>query len=170
MGIDHHIRRGHPITFGLLVFFGIIELAISGWLTAKFEAHHNERNATERDRTHFVLFVSCWTVFFSLFYMVLFLHSASTGSVLTSVASHAIFLLLSWIGWVAAAAAVTQLIGGGLNCSKQDTFVYCNQLNAMEGFAWIEAILVTFALIFVLIRGISAARRGDGYRGQLVTA
>jgi hypothetical protein len=167
--IDSHIRRGHPIVFGVIILCALIELSISAWLTARFASNHNEHSATELDRTHFILFTACWTVFFSLFYMVLFQHSASTGSVLTSVASHAIFLVLTWIGWVAGAAAVTQMIGGGLNCATQDTFVYCNQLNAMMAFAWIVAVLVTFALVFVLVRGISAARRGDGYRGQLVT-
>jgi hypothetical protein len=72
----------------------------------------------------------------------------------------------------------------------QTTFVHCNQLNALEGFAWSEwcvklqnscstlerscsfaltlRILVTITLIIVLARGISVARRGDGYRGGLV--
>lgn len=70
--------------------------------------------------------------------------------------------------WTAAAAAVTEMLGGGLNCKTQDVYVYCNQLNALEGFAWAEWILVTFAIIVVLTRGIIAARRGDGYRGSLV--
>jgi len=68
--------------------------------------------------------------------------------------------------------------------------VYCGQLNALEGFAWIIwcvspapspprkiteeisfcRIIVTVLLIFVVIRGVAAARRGDGYRGQLVAA
>jgi len=121
-------------------------------------------------------------------------------------------LTFTWIMWTAGAAAVTQMIGGGLNCKyvpdspsifppthrmltqplsyrTQDIFVYCDQLNALEGFAWVEwyvqhddqnrlsnsdtrinRILVTFLLIVVLIRGITAARRGDGYRGGLVSA
>jgi hypothetical protein len=31
-------------------------------------------------------------------------------------------------------------------------------------------IMVTFAIIIVFIRGVSAARRGDGIRGHLVSA
>jgi hypothetical protein len=77
------------------------------------------------------------------------------------------------------------MLGGGLNCSNQNEFSYCGQLNALEAFAWIEwfviffvsipiingaidRILATLALVVVLIRGISASRRGDGYRGSLV--
>lgn len=64
-------------------------------------------------------------------------------------------------------------------------FVYCGQLNALEGFAWViwcvllihvhhffvhvlARLLVTFAILVVLIRGILAARRGDGMRGSLM--
>jgi len=48
-------------------------------------------------------------------------------------------LFLSWIVWLAAAAALTQTLGGGINCGAQTylRFVYCSQLNALEGFAWL---------------------------------
>ncbi|KAK7464230.1 hypothetical protein VKT23_006396 [Stygiomarasmius scandens] len=166
MAFDSHLRRGHPITFGLMIVFGIIELALSAWLTSRFNARHDYSSLTERDRVRFVLFASCWTVVLGLFYGILFWHS-STGSVLTSVASHLVFLILSWIIWTAAAASVTEMLGGGLNCGNQNIFNYCGQLNALEAFAWLEWILITFALIVVLFRGIKAARRGDGYRGSL---
>jgi len=166
MAIDKHIKRGHPITFGLIILFGIFELSLSAWLTARFADRHDESNGSERDRVHFVLFTSAWTVILSVFYSILFYHS-KTG-ILVSVASHLVFLLFTWILWTASAASVTQLLGGGLNCSTQKEFVYCSQLNALEGFAWVEWGLITFAVFFVLIRGIIAARRGDGYRGSLV--
>ncbi|KII94213.1 hypothetical protein PLICRDRAFT_132735 [Plicaturopsis crispa FD-325 SS-3] len=170
MAIDTHVRRGHPIVFGLLVFFSIIELAISAWLTSRFNAHHNYQSLTERDRVRLLLFDSCWTIFFGLFYGVLFTHSPN-GSALTSVASHGVFLIITWILWTAGAAAITENLGGGLNCKQNNAeglFVYCGQLNALEGFAWVIWILITFALIVVLFRGISSARRGDGFRGHLI--
>ncbi|KAJ7072878.1 hypothetical protein C8F01DRAFT_973476 [Mycena amicta] len=169
MAMDKHIRRGHPITFGLIILFGLFELALSAWLTSMFNAHHNERSLTERDRVRFALFTSSWTVLFSSLILVLFLHSAD-GSMLTSIIVHLIFLGFSWLMWAATAGAVTEMLGGGLNCKMQDSssYVYCNQLNALEAFAWIEFVLITFAIIVVLVRGIAAARRGDGYRGGLV--
>ena len=66
----------------------IQQLAISAWLVAKYEAHNNYPSIGVRDRTRFLLFTSSWTIFFSMFYLILFLHSASTGSIMTSVASH----------------------------------------------------------------------------------
>lgn len=38
---------------------------------------------------------------------------------------------------MAAAAAITQTLGGTLNCGVQTHIVYCGQLSALEGFAWI---------------------------------
>ncbi|KAF8191642.1 hypothetical protein K438DRAFT_1675742 [Mycena galopus ATCC 62051] len=167
MGMSTHVRRGHPITFGLIIFFGVVELALSAWLTSKFNMLHNQRSLSERDRVRFTLFTTTWTIFSSGLLLILFWHS-SDGSILTSVLSHLIILGFSWIMWTAVAASVTEMLGGGLNCKTQDAYVYCNQLNALEGFAWLEWLLVTFAIVVVLVRGILAARRGDGYRGSLV--
>ncbi|OSX67161.1 hypothetical protein POSPLADRAFT_1072209 [Postia placenta MAD-698-R-SB12] len=164
--VDNHIRRGHPVVFGLLVGFGLIEIAISGWLTGVYNRHHNYLNTSVRDRTHYILFVSAWTVLFGLFYLALFLHSAANGSVATSVLSHGVFLFITWVLWVAAAASITAALGGGLDCNLN--YTYCGQLNALEAFAWIEWILITLALIVVIFRGVAATRRGDGLRGQLV--
>ncbi|KAJ7508337.1 hypothetical protein B0H11DRAFT_1788982 [Mycena galericulata] len=167
MTMDTHVRRGHPIVFGLMIFFGIIELSLAAWLTSKFNKFHTENSFTERDRVRFTLFTSTWTVVFSALFLILFAHSTS-GSILTSVLSHLVFLGLTWLLWTASAAAVTEMLGGGLNCKTQGVFLYCSQLNALEAFAWIEWILVTFAIVVVIVRGIGAARRGDGYRGGLV--
>ncbi|KZP29336.1 hypothetical protein FIBSPDRAFT_917439 [Athelia psychrophila] len=167
MGFDNHIRRGHPIVFGLLVFFSIVELAISAWLVTHFNKNHNNVSTTESNDARFLLFTSIWTTIFGLFYMGLFLHSAS-GSAATSILSHGIFLFFTWLFWTAGAAAITSELGGGLNCNHRGPYVYCGQLNALEGFAWVCWILTTFAIIVVAIRGFSAARRGDGLRGHLV--
>ncbi|OCH92988.1 hypothetical protein OBBRIDRAFT_818029 [Obba rivulosa] len=163
---DPAVRRGHPILFTLIIIFGLVEVAISGWLVGKYNSHHNFPSTSVRDRARFLLFTSCWTVFFSLFYLALFLHSAG-GSILTSVLSHAVFLFITWVFWLAGAAAITDSLGGSLHCSNSGV-VYCGQLNALEAFAWIEFVLLTIALFVVLLRGITSSRRGDGLRGQLV--
>jgi len=164
---DIAVRRGHHITFGAIVLFSIIELSLSAWLTAQYSIHHNYTRISVRDRVRFILFCATWTVSLGSMIMILFYHSA-TG-VLTSVGAHLLFLGLTWLLWTAGAAAITQTLGGGLNCKTQDLFVYCTHLNALEGFAWLIWILVTFAIIAVLIRGIASARRGDGYGGGLVS-
>jgi hypothetical protein len=67
---------------------------------------------------------------------------------MTSVMSHIIFLLLTWIIWTAGAAAVTQMLGGGLNCSGVSGWAYCGQLNALEAFAWI----LWYVIIYLALR------------------
>jgi len=168
MAMDSLIRIGHPITFGALVVFSIIEMCISAWLTTKYNAHHNYPSLSVRDRVRYLLFVSIWTILFGSVYLVGFL--MASGTFLASVASHFIFLLLTWVLWLAGAAAITAAVGGNLNCSTQDVFFYCGQLNALEGFAWLIWVLLTFMLIFVLVRGIMSSKRGDGYSGSLVEA
>ncbi|KAI6015624.1 hypothetical protein EDC04DRAFT_2752094 [Pisolithus marmoratus] len=164
MAFSDHFQRGYPIVLGLIIFFSIIQLAISAWLTSRFNARHDFFSIAERDRTRFILFASIWTTVLSSCYLVLFFTMPS--SVLGSVLSLMVFLILTWVFWTAGAASITATLGGGLNCS-QTVFVYCGQLNAMEAFAWILWILTTFLLIVVAIRGILAARRGDGVRGPL---
>ncbi|KAH9923207.1 uncharacterized protein BXZ73DRAFT_51106 [Epithele typhae] len=162
---NKHITRGHPVIFGFIILFSIIELAIAAWLVSRFNLRHDFLSLAVRNGARFLLFTSSWTVFFSLFYFALFFHSP-TGSALTSVLSHAVFLTFAWIFWTAGAASITAALGGGLNCSVH--FVYCGQLNALEGFAWIIWIFITLALFVTLLRGISASRRGDGFSGGLV--
>ncbi|QRV83444.1 membrane-associating domain protein [Ceratobasidium sp. AG-Ba] len=167
MGLDTHIRRGHPITFGLLIFFGIIEGSIATWLTTKFNRHHNYMDLSVRDRTRLLTFTSWWTVLFCAILLFLFMRTPS-GAV-ASVLVHLVFLGITWILWTAGAASITAALGGGINCSRVEREVtYCNQLNALEGFAWVEWILCTFAIFVVIVCAIRSMRRGDGARGSLV--
>ncbi|KAI6120938.1 hypothetical protein EDD16DRAFT_1477896 [Pisolithus croceorrhizus] len=189
MAFRDHLQRGFPcnyfsyfavypeannniiVVLGLIILFSIIELAISAWLTSRFNARHDYFSITERDRTRFILFASIWTTVLSSCYLLFFF--AMPDNALSSVLSLMIFLILTWIFWTAGAASITSTLGGGLNCRRvtkgvtQTIFVYCGQLNAMEAFAWILWILTTLLLIVVAMRGVAAARRGDGVRGSL---
>ncbi|KAF9650317.1 hypothetical protein BDM02DRAFT_3112290 [Thelephora ganbajun] len=165
MGIEDHVKRGHPITFGLLIIFGIIELAISAWLVSMFNEHHSQLFDAVNDKTRYLLFTSIWTVTGSFILMLLFLLFSDAG-IFTSVVVHLVYLTLTWIFWTAGAAAITAALGGGLDCNLD--YTYCGQLNALEGFAWISWILTTFAVVVVILRSISSHKRGDGWQGQLV--
>lgn len=166
MDLDTHMRTGYPIVFSLIVFCSIIELSISAWLTSRFTAYHNYFSLAERDRTRFLLFTSTWTTVFSGLYM--FFSFYLPGSVLSSVASHFLFLFLTWAFWTAGATSITFALSGELNSNTKNIFAYPVQLNALQGFAWVTEALVTFALLAVVIRGILVIRRGDGLRGQLI--
>ncbi|KAI9569420.1 hypothetical protein HD554DRAFT_520455 [Boletus coccyginus] len=166
MAFEDWIRKGHPIVLGVLIVFSIIELSISAFLVTQFNKYGNYFSNDERDRTAFLLFASIWTIALSATYMFFFF--TMPDNVINSVGSHICFLLLTWIFWTAGAASITSTLGGGLNCVNEFVFVYCGQLNALEAFAWIIWIVVTFAVVIVAIRGVIAARRGDGMKGPLV--
>ena len=56
-------------------------------------------------------------------------------------------LFVTWVFWLAAAAALTQSLGGALDCHTQTEFVYCGHLNALSGFAW----LIWFVFFFISV-------------------
>ncbi|KAG1874311.1 hypothetical protein F4604DRAFT_738348 [Suillus subluteus] len=164
--LDTHIRRGHNIVFLLITFFGIIEFAISAWLTSQFDVHDNYFSLAGRDCTNFLLFTSTWTIIFSSYRMFFFF--PPPDSVLGSMASHIFFLCLTWVFWTAGAASITAVLGGQLNRNAQSLSVYCGQLIALDVFAWVILVLVTFAIFVVHTRDILASGRGDGVRGPQI--
>ena len=96
-------------------------------------------------------------------------------------------LFVTWVFWLAAAAALTQSLGGALDCHTQTEFVYCGHLNALSGFAWmiwfvlfsslthkqlkliiVYRVVLTFVFLFVIIQGIMRMRRGEGVASPMV--
>lgn len=163
MAYDTLLRRGYFIFFGVVVVIAIIELSISAWLSARYHDRRNFLTTTERDRVHFLLFCSIWTTFLSPIFPVLLI--LEWAQFMAGIAAHVIFLFLSWVFWLSGAAAITQSLGGGLNCNLG--FVYCSQLNALEAFAWIEWVVLTLGFVYVMVIAVRANQRGEGYNGAL---
>ncbi|MCL6394512.1 hypothetical protein EXT73_31065, partial [Pectobacterium atrosepticum] len=145
LGADTAVRRARPILFGSIVLFSIIEMCIAAWLTARYNSRHDYPFGSVRARVRYILFYSVWTIVVGSLFLIMFWITAA-GSIMTSVAAHFIFLFVTFILWLAAAAAITSSLGGGLSCSHQNFWAYCGQLNAVEGFAWLIWILITFTL------------------------
>lgn len=122
---------------------------------ARFNHHHNYNSLAERDRVRYFLFVSAWTTLLLPMLMGLFMFARN--SILASVLTHLILyvyfrpsavrlvltslfysLFITWVLWLTASAALTQSIGGGLSCHNSPPFVYCNQLNALAAFGWMN--------------------------------
>ncbi len=80
--------------------------------------------------------------------------------VISSIASHAVWLFITWIFWTATAASITHMLGGGLDCSNT-FYAHCGQLNAAEAFAWINWIIVTVAFVIVILLGTRSLRSGN---------
>ena len=124
---------------------------------------------------------------FSLSVVCLILFSVTESSHSSLICCFSLFV--TWVFWLAAAAALTQSLGGALDCHTQTEFVYCGHLNALSGFAWliwfvffffslyhcltskltiVYRVVLTFVFLFVIIRAIMGARRGEGVAGPMV--
>ena len=79
------------VSFGALLIFAIVELYLSAWTTAKYNAHHNFPSLSARCRVHYLLFMSIWTIVFAAAYLVGFFISAT--SFFASVVSHFILYI-----------------------------------------------------------------------------
>ncbi|KAH6910983.1 hypothetical protein BKA70DRAFT_1269088 [Coprinopsis sp. MPI-PUGE-AT-0042] len=168
VGSDSAVRKGHPILFGSIVLFSIIQLCLTAWLTARYNDRHDYPFPAVQTRIRYILFCSVWTAIAGTGFLVMFWVMAGS-SIMTSVAAHFILCPICHLDFLGRrSASITQTLGGGLSCSQQDIWPYCGQLNAVEGFSWLIWILVTFTLVMVIIRGIAASRAGSGYGSSLV--
>jgi len=164
MAFETSIRRGHPIIFGLLCLFALIEGSVSAWLVMEYNRHGYPDDSV-RDSVRFLVFTSWWTFVFSALYLAFFITDILGW--FTSIASHGLWLFITWVFWLAGAGAFTSAVGGGLNCSGSSV-QHCNQLAATEAFAWIEWILMTAAFVVVVMIGFTSYRSGDSLRNGLV--
>jgi len=164
MAYETVLRRSYFAFFVVVVIIAIIELSISAWLTARYNDHHNFLSTSERDRVRFLLFCSVWSTFLSPILPVLVL--LEWAQFMAGLAAHVIFIFLSWVFWLSGAAAITESLGGGLNCDHG--FIYCGQLNALEAFAWIEWVVLTVGIVYVFVIAVRANQRGEGYNGPVL--
>jgi len=149
------IRLGHPVTFGALVVFSIIEMCISAFLTAN---DYTCRYILVLS----VLTIICGTGFLTVFFL-------APSSELGSVAAHYIFIALAWILWLAAAGEITS--SGVKNCkSNFFEFAYCGQVWALGGLAWLICLLLMSMCVLVFNRSEAEMKRGYGFDGGLTEA
>ncbi|PWN23563.1 hypothetical protein BCV69DRAFT_3151 [Microstroma glucosiphilum] len=166
--LGSHIRRGHPAAFGLLAFISLIVGIISAVITADYENNDTGANGNYTGlvtRVHFAVFYGWWTFVFSIIYLALFL--TGVGGVVTSIAGHGIWLLLTWIFWLAGAGALADTLGTSCGTSR---YYYCNSLQALHAFSWIGWILLTLMLVVVAAIGGGAFRGGRGLKDGLSEA
>ncbi|KAI0033841.1 hypothetical protein K488DRAFT_46862 [Vararia minispora EC-137] len=154
---DVHVRRAHPITFGLILLFAVILLGLTAFLVSVFNSA----------RLNFLLFCSVWTLVFAPIFLAFFY--TAPGHLFASVGSHWVFLFLTWVFWLAGAAALSDILDGPFSSGSCSRFSipHCSTLRATEAFAWIEWILLTWAFFAVTFLGVHHIRGGRGYRGPM---
>jgi len=163
MALGDIIYRAHPIYLGLTVLFAFIEMILTAILV---HSYNNTGYPSDgyKGATRFLLFTSLWTLLFGGAYIGSFL--LATSSIISSIASHGAFAFLTWLFWLAGAAALTNYTSGSLTCHVSH-IAHCYQLNAAVGFAWSEFILFTLFFVFILFMGLRSSRNGNGFTGPL---
>ncbi|KAL7004771.1 hypothetical protein EMMF5_005686 [Cystobasidiomycetes sp. EMM_F5] len=104
------------------------------------------------------LFVSLWQLIIGGAWIGITLFLSS--SIIASVGGTFVFVLVTWVFWLASAASLETAQGGVFSCNNP-AFAHCHQLLALEAFSWINFIIFSFALIII---GVIA------YRQKSVTA
>ncbi|KIS69372.1 uncharacterized protein UMAG_02707 [Mycosarcoma maydis] len=160
------VRRGHPITFIIFTFFSFIVAVIASTLVSDYNSNNNAPTTGINNATRFLLFTGWWGFLVGVVYTGLFL--ASVGGVITSIAGHGISIFLTWLFYLAGAAALTDRTGGSFNCAdKGFPFPYCNSTKALMAFAWICWIILTLMLAVIAAIGAGAFRGGRSVKETL---
>ncbi|EOR00669.1 hypothetical protein E3P92_03073 [Wallemia ichthyophaga] len=151
MATETAIKKGHPIYFGVLILFSIVLMSISAFLVDRYNSDDSFLSEGVSNTVRYILFCSLWTIVTASAYLVGFLAvPMGSGGVLLSVASHLIWVVLTFCIWLAGAAAITAELGGGVSCKFAD-YTYCHHLNAILGLTWIDTVLIFLAMIVIIV-------------------
>ncbi|WFC96485.1 hypothetical protein MBRA1_003143 [Malassezia brasiliensis] len=154
------VRRGHPIAFGIFTVFALIVAIIASAVVADFNSNGQPSSKLVRDSTRFMVFAGWWGFLFSLVYIGLFL--SGIGGFLSSIASHAVFIFLTWVFWLAGSAALSTKVGSA-DCSADDNGIPdCSALRAICAFGWIGWIELTCMLGVICYLAYKAFSGGRG--------
>ncbi|EGF97909.1 uncharacterized protein MELLADRAFT_113979 [Melampsora larici-populina 98AG31] len=172
MSTDNAVKKAHPIAFSFIILFSFIEFLITTILISNYNSDNSYYSDSLRDRLKFLLFTSIWSLVFTSIY--LFGIFKLPTNFLFSLASHAGFLFITWIFWLSGAAALSDTLSG-LSCG--DLFLsdvrinvgirYCHSLKAVQAFAWIEWITLSFVLAYIALIASRAVKAGTGLKSPM---
>jgi len=161
---DKLVKVGHPVLYGFLAIWTFVELVLAAYLVGHYNSNGYPNTSTQ-NQTRFLLFAGLLGFLLSVAYAVMF--RVASGSFLSSIASHVGSVALLWIFFLAGAAALTNNLGGRIDCGQAD-FATCTTLNALEGMSWVVFVWLSIILVLLAIIGIRSARSGNGFGGSLV--
>ncbi|WFD25020.1 hypothetical protein MEQU1_003730 [Malassezia equina] len=167
MDLSSVIRKGHPIAFALFIVISLILAIIASAVVADLN-HNGNQNVTHliRDSARFMVFTGWWSVLFGVIFLVLFI--TGIGGVFSSIASHGVFILLTWIFWLCGTAALSNAVGNKQCVDSGENFIRdCDALKAIVAFGWIGWVELTLLLGVILYLGMKAFRGGRGVQDSL---
>ncbi|GAA99821.1 uncharacterized protein L969DRAFT_91762 [Mixia osmundae IAM 14324] len=166
MGAEDHVKRGHPIYFGVIIFFTFVELVQTGVLVGSYNRNNDYPSSLIEGSTRFLLFTALWSILFSIAYLVGFI--IMTASPIFGALSHAAFLFLTWLFWLAGSAALTNGIGGSISCGTAN-IAHCHQLQSAVAFGWINFLLFTGAFVLSIFPRSSVCATASRARSSRVS-
>lgn len=137
MALDDLVRRGHPVLFGVQLFVTFLELIFTGLVVSHFNDGQSP-SSSWTSKARFLLFVSIWSFVLLAVYLVGTLLAAA--NFLFSIASHTVFLAITWVFWLAGAAAYSAALDG-FTCGNNFGVPHCNQIVAAEAFVRLPPLL-----------------------------
>lgn len=177
MDLSSVIRKGHPIAFAIFIVFSLILAIISSAVVANLNHHGNDVSNLIRDSSRFMVFTGWWSFLFGAIFVriprltiQLALFVTGIGGVFSSIASHGIFILITWIFWLCGSAALSNAVGNAqcTNDEQADNFIRdCDALKAIVAFGWIGWVELTLLLGVILFLGAKAFRGGRGVHDSL---
>jgi len=133
--------------FVLLIFFSLLESATAVWLIAQYIHTRVFPNVGARDGVRISLFAASWTLITSTILLLLFLHPKYTNHPLSSVRTHAAWIILTWSFWVACVATLSRALPVA-HCAGS---AYCMQFRSAFALGMIETIIFTLSMLAILL-------------------
>ncbi|KAG8912434.1 hypothetical protein FRC02_005995 [Tulasnella sp. 418] len=157
-----------PLLFILLALVGAAELGLVAYLinTYNDNGYPDGRGGYDsndfKHRIRYLLFCAVWTTFFGLGYLFFIL--MGSFFLLASIASSALWLLMTIIFWAVGAELFRQVRVGG-NCDGTPAISECRELQTVEALAWTALGLAAVTFLSALF-AIRSTRAKHGYRGR----
>jgi len=165
MALGSIVQRGLPIFSGFVLLFALIEMIITAVLVSSYNSTDSYPDGSYKGAIRFLLFTSIWTLVTGGGLLAAFF--LATSSIVASIASFGAWAALTWLFWMAGAAAITAATSGSLHC-HHSALAHCYQLQATEGFAWIQFILFVLFIGLLIFLGVRSSRNGNGFAGSMI--
>ncbi|KAJ6545001.1 hypothetical protein DFH09DRAFT_1040492 [Mycena vulgaris] len=136
-------HRYAPIAYALVVITSLVVIAIPSWLLLQYSLQQNYPNTEARTAMRLVLFTACWTSVTAAIFTILFVHPTWSRHPITSVGTQSIWILLTWIFWIASAAVINGAIPQLFNKDACQRLIYCIHIQVVFAFSVFEIAVFT---------------------------
>ncbi|KAG2149035.1 uncharacterized protein EDB93DRAFT_1084637 [Suillus bovinus] len=125
------VQQYGPLVYVFLLAVSLAEVADATWLLLQFRFNNNAPDPITRSGVRFLLCVSCWTTVTSGTYTLFFLDPLWSRRPIASIGTQAIWVLVTWIFWVAGAGLFNKSFPRLFMSGSCDGVVYCGQLQML---------------------------------------